>query len=128
MTPKKNFIKKEQVFNHLNYAGGQYSLWEERTQRLLSSIEYWLIEQTKLRLQKAYKKGQKPEFMPFLTGNKEGLIGNIKKDSFFDIWHSEKRKSTLDKLDVKKCPHLCVGDSLNEFLDTVKKVSHRDFL
>lgn len=63
-----------------------------------------------------------------LTGNKEGLIGNIKKDSFFDIWHSEKRKSTLDKLDVKKCPHLCVGDSLNEFLDTVKKVSHRDFL
>jgi len=63
-----------------------------------------------------------------LTGKSEGWIGNIKNKSFFDIWHGEARRDTLNKLNVKKCPHLCVGDSLNEFLDKVKSVSHKDFL
>jgi radical SAM protein with 4Fe4S-binding SPASM domain len=63
-----------------------------------------------------------------LTGKQEGWIGNIKNDSFFNIWHGEKRKETLTSLDVKKCPHLCVGDNLNEFLDKIKNATHRDFL
>jgi radical SAM protein with 4Fe4S-binding SPASM domain len=63
-----------------------------------------------------------------LTGNKEGWIGNIKKESFYEIWNGDKRKEILRNLDVKKCPHLCVGDNLNEFLDKIKNVKHKDFL
>lgn len=63
-----------------------------------------------------------------LTGEQEGWIGNIKSKTFFDIWHGEKRKKVLNDLNVKKCPHLCVGDNLNEFLDKIKSVKHRNFL
>lgn len=65
-----------------------------------------------------------------LSGKEEGHIGNIKKENFLDIWNGDNRKSTLKDLDVKKCPHLCVGDNLNEFLDKVssKKPMHVDFL
>tara|TARA_Y100001973_G_C5176450_1_gene322265 strand:+ start:532 stop:1590 length:1059 start_codon:yes stop_codon:yes gene_type:complete len=63
-----------------------------------------------------------------LTGDNHGWIGNIKKESFFDIWHGSKRQETLKKLDVKKCPHLCVGDNLNEFLDKIKSATHKEFL
>ena len=63
-----------------------------------------------------------------LTGKQEGLIGNIKNKSFFDIKKKKKRRKTLKALDVKKCPHLCVGDSLNEFLDPIKSSQHKEFL
>jgi GTP 3',8-cyclase len=63
-----------------------------------------------------------------LTGKKEGWVGNIKLKSFFDIWHSDYRQKALKELDVKKCPHLCVGDNLNEFLDKIKTSTHPDFL
>jgi len=63
-----------------------------------------------------------------LTGKQEGWIGNVKKNNFFDIWYGEQRKKTLKMLDVSKCPHLCVGDNLNEFLDKIKNVKHKDFL
>lgn len=63
-----------------------------------------------------------------LTGEKEGWIGNIKFKSFFDIWHGSTRKKVLKDLDVSKCPHLCVGDNLNEFLDKIKSSTHKEFL
>ena len=63
-----------------------------------------------------------------LTGKKEGWIGNIKFKKFDDIWNSKMRKNTLEKLNVAKCPHLCVGDNLNEFLDKIKNVKHKNFL
>jgi len=63
-----------------------------------------------------------------LTGKSEGYLGNIKFKSFYEIWHGKKRKEVLNKLDVKKCPHLCVGDNLNEFLDKIKISRHKDFL
>ena len=63
-----------------------------------------------------------------LTGSKEGWLGNIKLKSFFDIWNSDFRKKVLNSLNVKKCPHLCVGDNLNEFLDKIKLSKHKDFL
>jgi MoaA/NifB/PqqE/SkfB family radical SAM enzyme len=63
-----------------------------------------------------------------LTGVKEGWLGNIKFKNFFEIWNSDFRKKVLNKLDVNKCPHLCVGDNLNEFLDKIKVVTHKDFL
>jgi len=65
-----------------------------------------------------------------LSGDKRGLIGNIKNERFKDIWMGNQRKDTLNNLDVAKCPHLCVGDNLNEFLDEIRKrkVMHPNFL
>jgi hypothetical protein len=63
-----------------------------------------------------------------LTGSKEGWIGNIKFKKFDEIWNGKTRKKVLNNLDVKKCPHLCVGDNLNEFLDKIKNVNHKNFL
>ena len=55
-----------------------------------------------------------------LSGRPEGYIGNVKHESFSEIWNGEKRREALKKLDVKKCPALCVGDNLNEFLENFK--------
>lgn len=65
-----------------------------------------------------------------LSGAKEGLVGNIKKQKFSDIWSGEKRKKVLKNLQVKKCPKLCVGDNLNEFLEKFRnnKPDHVNFL
>ena len=65
-----------------------------------------------------------------LTGRQEGFIGNIKTESFSEIWNGEKRKKILADLNVKLCPRLCVGDNLNEFLEDFKnnEPNHRNFL
>jgi len=65
-----------------------------------------------------------------LSGRTEGRIGNIKEESFYDIWNGETRKKALEDLDVHKCPRLCVGDNLNEFLERFKnnKPTHENFL
>lgn len=65
-----------------------------------------------------------------LSGVKEGFIGNIKSEKFSDIWSGAKRKEALHKLNVKKCPKLCVGDNLNEFLEDYlnKQPEHVNFL
>lgn len=65
-----------------------------------------------------------------LSGNKEGYIGNLKSESFSDIWKGKYRKEVLEKLNVRNCPTLCVGDNLNEFLYNFKKntYQHPNFL
>ena len=65
-----------------------------------------------------------------LSGILTGYIGNILHESFVEIWNGEKRKKVLAALDVKKCPALCVGDNLNEFLEDFKKnkPDHSNFL
>ncbi len=65
-----------------------------------------------------------------LSGVKSGWIGNIKDESFIDIWQGPKRNELVDNLDVSKCPHLCVGDNLNEYLDDFIKIQpeHKNFL
>ena len=65
-----------------------------------------------------------------LSGKKEGFIGNIKKESFTDIWNGDLRQNILQGLDVHRCPKLCVGDNLNEFLEDYlsKKPEHVNFL
>ena len=58
------------------------------------------------------------------------FIGNIKTHSFKEVWESANRKDTLNNLNVDKCPHLCVGDNLNEFLEEIRnrKSMHPNFL
>jgi len=59
-----------------------------------------------------------------LAGIKSARIGNIHEKKFSDIWHSQQRKEVLRSLDVSKCPPTCVCDSLNTFLDNIKKLDH----
>jgi len=59
-----------------------------------------------------------------LAGKKEAYIGNINNTVFNDIWHSFERREVLKKLDISQCPPMCVCDSLNTFLDEVKKLKH----
>jgi len=65
-----------------------------------------------------------------LSGRSEGHIGNIKEQTFYEIWNGETRKEVLEKLDVAKCPHLCVGDNMNEYLEFFKnnQPQHKNFL
>ena len=65
-----------------------------------------------------------------LSGKKEGFIGNIKSEKFSDIWNGKVREKLLSELDVNKCPRLCVGDNLNEFMETIKinEPQHKNFL
>ena len=65
-----------------------------------------------------------------LSGKNEGLIGNVKQMPFSQIWTGDRRKRILKQLDVSKCPALCVGDNLNEFLDKLKndEPEHKNFL
>jgi len=65
-----------------------------------------------------------------LTSDPRGYIGNIKKRSFKEIWQGDIRKKALERLNVHKCPSLCVGDSLNEFLEQFKnqEIMHKNFL
>lgn len=48
--------------------------------------------------------------------HEEDIIGNIYKQSFMEIWHGEKRKKRIQKIDVDKCPRGCRCDSLNEVI------------
>lgn len=51
-------------------------------------------------------------------------IGNIYDNSFEDIWKSRLRKSMVKSIDVRRCPPLCICDSLNEFLDGIRGYKH----
>ena len=65
-----------------------------------------------------------------LSGIPSGYIGNINKQTFEEIWRSDTRKNMLKNLDVSKCPKLCIGDELNEFLESYSKDEpmHKNFL
>ena len=65
-----------------------------------------------------------------LSGIPSGYIGNINKQTFEEIWNGETRKKMLKNLDVSKCPKLCIGDELNEFLESYSKNEpmHKNFL
>lgn len=59
-----------------------------------------------------------------MCGNLKGrgfTMGNIYKNSFYEIWNSNQRKSCLDKIDLKKCPVGCKLDPLNKTLTDLLK-------
>lgn len=48
--------------------------------------------------------------------HEEDVIGNIYESTFMEIWHGEKRKKRIERINVKNCPRGCRCDSLNEFI------------
>jgi len=64
----------------------------------------------------------------------EFVYGNIYKNSFSEIWNSQKRKEIKKflehNLDVSKCPPNCRANSINEFLYEIKhpNIKHINFI
>ena len=52
-------------------------------------------------------------------GLPEFELGDLHKESFKDIWNSERRKEVIDSIDVSKCQPVCRCHWLNKMLKTV---------
>ena len=65
-----------------------------------------------------------------LSGVEDAKIGSIYHNTFSEIWGGENRKKIIKNINVKKCPELCIGDELNEFLENYKNnpPMHSNFL
>jgi len=56
-------------------------------------------------------------------------IGNLREQSFKEIWNGEKRKQVIQKITLSECPKLCRAHELNKFLAYVTKGNpHANFL
>ena len=56
-------------------------------------------------------------------------LGNIKKQSFTEIWNSEQRKKAYEKINFKDCIPLCRCNTFNQILWELKKpADHVNFL
>lgn len=56
-------------------------------------------------------------------------IGDLKKDTFKEIWNSEKRKEAVKKIDFNDCIPLCRDNTFNQILWNIKQSrEHANFL
>ena len=57
---------------------------------------------------------------PYHRGNLNMRIGDITKQSFKEIWHSQKRKEVRDRVNPKNhCGFHCIRDGSNKFLEKI---------
>jgi len=64
-----------------------------------------------------------------LRGYEKYKLGNIKKQSFLEIWNSERRKNVYENIDFKDCIPLCRCNTFNQILWELKKTAdHVNFL
>lgn len=62
-------------------------------------------------------------------GNSKYTLGNLSKNTFREIWASEKRKEVMDSIDVHKCIPFCREDTINKILWDIKQENpHSNFL
>ena len=64
-----------------------------------------------------------------LRGNSRFSFGNLKKNSFFEIWNGKKRQEVMKRIDLNKCPP-CRYNKYNELLDYLSDETkpHKNFL
>jgi MoaA/NifB/PqqE/SkfB family radical SAM enzyme len=56
-------------------------------------------------------------------------VGNLKEQTFKEVWNGEKRRQVTQKINLAECPRLCRPHELNKFLDYVTKDNpHKNFL
>jgi hypothetical protein len=56
-------------------------------------------------------------------------LGDLTKNSFAEIWHSEQRKSVYEGIDYRDCATPCSMGSVNNFLHKFEETSeHINFL
>jgi len=64
-----------------------------------------------------------------LLGSENALIGDLNKQSFQQIWYTQKRFKTARAIDVSKCMPLCKHHEINKFLHQIKQpMQHHNFL
>ena len=85
-----------------------------------------------------YKKCSATPLSPYLDedgnvemcGNLKGrgfTMGNIYKNSFYEIWNSKQRKSCINKIDLNSCPSGCKLDPMNKTLwDMFQSIKKED--
>jgi hypothetical protein len=56
-------------------------------------------------------------------------IGDLRKNSFHEIWNSEERMKAAERIDFKDCIPLCRDNTFNQILWQIKKPrEHENFL
>jgi len=64
-----------------------------------------------------------------MRGAKKYCIGDLKKNSFTDIWNSDQRKKVIEGIDFKDCIPLCRDNTFNQVLWNIKQpCEHTSFL
>jgi len=64
-----------------------------------------------------------------MRGCEKYCIGNLKKNSFEEIWNSEKRKKIAENIDFQDCIPLCRDNTFNQILWNIKQPrEHINFL
>ncbi|UCD54972.1 MAG: radical SAM protein [Candidatus Omnitrophota bacterium] len=66
---------------------------------------------------------------PYLKNIEKYCLGDLTKENFKEIWFSDKRKKTSEKINVERCFHSCKYEKQNELLHNIKKAMfHPNFL
>ncbi|MFA5351402.1 MAG: radical SAM protein, partial [Candidatus Omnitrophota bacterium] len=55
-----------------------------------------------------------------MRGNKKYCIGDLKKNTFKDIWNSGRRKKVAENIDFRDCVPLCRDNTFNQILWNIK--------
>jgi len=58
-----------------------------------------------------------------LKGNSHAVLGDLKENTFKEIWHSQQRKEVVEKLDPNKCLP-CRYNKYNEMLEYMAENDH----
>jgi radical SAM protein with 4Fe4S-binding SPASM domain len=62
----------------------------------------------------------------FTRGMKDFELGDLNKESFDDIWNSERKRVVFkNKLKMENCPVICKYDKLSQILWEIKKVNEK---
>jgi len=70
-------------------------------------------------------------FCKNLRDKKEFILGNLNEQTMEEIWHSDKRKEIIDKINNQGCNAFCQSGQLNKILKKIKspnKKMHPNFL
>ncbi|MFH1326500.1 MAG: radical SAM protein [archaeon] len=64
-----------------------------------------------------------------LKDKPETSIGNLNKNSFEEVWNSEKRRNAHKSIDLTKCPNPCQFERANDILLAIQEeIKHENFL
>jgi len=64
-----------------------------------------------------------------MRGYDKYCIGDLKKNTFEEIWNSEKRKKVVENIDFRDCVPLCRDNTFNQILWNIKEPrEHSNFL
>ncbi len=64
-----------------------------------------------------------------MRGHDKYCIGDLKKNTFTEIWSSEQRKKVVENIDFRDCIPLCRDNTFNQILWNIKEPrDHVNFL